>query len=247
VFQEPAATKGDLRFRLLGIPVRISPWFWAVTVMLGLKDTTPQRLLVWVVAVFVSILWHEMGHAVVIRGFGFRPWVTLYGMGGLASYNPTEHRRFRGVGSLEQILISLAGPGAGFVLAALLVGGIFASGHGESIRFIEPFHLRPVVFRASNVNLAMLFNDISFVCVFWGLVNLLPVYPLDGGHIARELFLRFNLRDGIRQSLILSIVTAIGFGIYAAAKWHDAFILIFFAWLAFNNFQVLQAYSGRGR
>jgi stage IV sporulation protein FB len=248
LLEEPGPTKGDLHFPLLGIPVRVHPMFWVVSIMLGLnKDTQLPELMIWVVAVFISIVWHEFGHALVIRSFGFRPWITLYGMGGLASYDPARHRRFSGVTSGEQILISLAGPGAGFLLAALLVGALFASGVGDTVYFISPFNLRPYVFGLDNERLALLLNKIFFLCAIWGLVNLLPIYPLDGGQIARELFLRFNLRDGIRQSLILSMLTAASFGIFAAVKWHDVFIFLFFGFIAFENFQALQSYSGRGR
>jgi stage IV sporulation protein FB len=248
LLEEPGPTKGDLRFPLLGIPVRVHPMFWVVSIMLGLHDDTQlPDLMIWIGAVFISILWHELGHALVIRAFGFRPWITLYGMGGLASYDPARHRRFVGVTSNEQMLISFAGPGAGFLLAALIVGVLFAAGVGDDIRFIPPFHLRPYVLGLANMHLARLLNDIFYLCTLWGLVNLLPIYPLDGGQIARELFLRFNLRDGIRQSLILSMITAVSFGIFAVTKGYGFFTLAFFGFIAFENFQALQAYSGRGR
>ncbi|MCC6125172.1 MAG: hypothetical protein IT426_09440 [Pirellulales bacterium] len=234
-----------MNFSLLGMPVRISPWFWVLAVMLGMRLKDPALLLIWVIAVFISILWHEMGHALVIRAFGFRPWITLHGMGGLASYDPARHRRFVGVTSWEQIAISLAGPGAGFLLAALLAGILRAAGFGEHLFFERPFYL-PVVEELPNVRLEFLLNKVFFLCVAWGLVNLLPVYPLDGGQIARELFLRCNLRDGIRQSLRLSIASAVLFGIYAAAKWEDYFVLLWFGFIAYENYRALQSYLGRG-
>ena len=69
-------------------------------------------MLCWVVAVFLSVLVHEMGHALAIRALGVQPWITLYGMGGL-----TSHRGGR-LPPKTQILVSLAGPAAGFALAA---------------------------------------------------------------------------------------------------------------------------------
>ena len=246
LLQEPGPTQGDLHFSLFGIPVRIHPMFWVISVMLGINNKDLTVVLIWVAAVFISILWHEMGHALVIRSFGFRPWITLYGMGGLASYDPARHRRFGGVKSGEQMLISFAGPGAGFLLAALLVGILMAANLGDTLTFNPPFYV-PHVDGLDNLRLQMLLNMIFFLCVLWGLVNLLPIYPLDGGQIARELFLKFNLRDGIRQSLTLSMVTAALFGIYAGVRWHDFFILLFFGYIAYENYQALQAYSGRGR
>jgi stage IV sporulation protein FB len=247
LLQEPGPTRGDLNFSLFGIPVRINPLFWITAILLGvnISDRDLGLLLIWVVAFFISILWHELGHALVILSFGFRPWITLYGMGGLASYDPSKHRRFGGVKSGEQILISFAGPAAELLLAALLVGILYAARLGDHLSFNPPFYIPHV--ELDNVRLQMFLNFLFFVCVFWALVNLLPIYPLDGGHIARELFLRFNLRDGIRQSLVLSMIAAVSFGVYAAVVWRDFFILMFFGFLAYENYQTYQAYSGRGR
>jgi Zn-dependent protease len=243
---EPPPSSGDIHFSLLGIPVRIHPMFWLVTLMFGLNQDNLSIVLIWIVAVFIGILWHEMGHALVIRWFGYLPWITLHGMGGLASYDPTRHRRNHGLTSTEDILISFAGPGAGFLLAALLVVILFAAKQGDHLLFLPPFYI-PVVVGLDNFRLQVLLNFLFYICGFWGLLNLLPIYPLDGGQIARELFLRFNLRDGIRQSLMLSLVTALSIGIYGATKYHSGFFLIFFAYLAYENYQALQAYSGRGR
>src|SRR5688500_3784168 len=86
---EPPRSNGDLHFRVFGFPVRVHPYFWLVTAIMGLgsgdEGTAPMELLTWVGVVFVSILVHELGHAFLQRRFGGRPWITLYGLGGLAS------------------------------------------------------------------------------------------------------------------------------------------------------------------
>ena len=67
-----AETPYDLRFSLLGIPVRIHPLFWAVTAVLGFRmnERNLPMVVVWVACVFVSILVHEYGHALMARNFG---------------------------------------------------------------------------------------------------------------------------------------------------------------------------------
>src|SRR3954451_9356765 len=122
---EPAPTQGDIHFRFLGIPVRIHPFFWVTSVFLGIgsKDADPMDILVWVGVVFVSILVHEFGHATMQRRYGGHPRVTLYGLGGLASCNDCDRS------PLRQILILLAGPGAGFLLAGIIVAILKALGH----------------------------------------------------------------------------------------------------------------------
>ncbi len=106
LFNEPSRTAYDLNFSLLGIPVRVHPFFWLVTLLLGLgANREPSFMLVWVGACFVSILVHEMGHALAAQAHGWHPWITLHGFGGLASYQPTYHS------TSSQLLITLAGPG----------------------------------------------------------------------------------------------------------------------------------------
>src|ERR1043166_8856978 len=91
--------------------------------------TSPVDLMIWVAVVFVSILIHELGHALVARAHGWQPWITLYGMGGLASYQPTRHD------TRSQILISAAGPAAGFAFIAVILAIVHASGH--RVHFVQ--------------------------------------------------------------------------------------------------------------
>ena len=68
LFTEPNRTPYDLRFNLFGIPVRVHPLFWLVAAILGAgSDPDPIELLLWIGTVFVSILIHEMGHALAAR------------------------------------------------------------------------------------------------------------------------------------------------------------------------------------
>jgi Zn-dependent protease len=77
-------------------------------------------------------------------------------------------------------------------------------------------------------------------------MNLLPVYPLDGGQVSRETFLLSSSQDGIRQSLILSIVTGAAVAVWALTQEKDTYLAIMFGMLAYSSFMTLQAYSGRG-
>src|SRR6185436_11971377 len=116
---EPPPTQADVHFRLFGIPIRVHPYFWIVSLIMGAGGiggkAEPVDALVWVVVVFISILVHELGHAFMQRTYGGHPWITLYGLGGLASCNDCDRSPRR------QIIISLAGPIAGFLLAAVIL------------------------------------------------------------------------------------------------------------------------------
>jgi stage IV sporulation protein FB len=106
--------------------------------------------------------------------------------------------------------------------------------------------------------LERLFQDLFWINLFWGLVNLLPIWPLDGGQISRELFLKYARSNAVRSSLILSIVTSGIFAINALIGWvrgeglipylpqGDGFQVLFFAVFAVMGWQLLQQTSSSG-
>ena len=75
ILAEPPRTNYDLHFQIAGFPVRIHPWFWFVGILLGISDydARPVEVLIWIMTMLVSILIHELGHAVAIRHFGWSP------------------------------------------------------------------------------------------------------------------------------------------------------------------------------
>jgi membrane-associated protease RseP (regulator of RpoE activity) len=166
-------------------------------------------------------------------------------MGGLASYRPTYRSHWR------QIVISLAGPGAGFLFAALIVAGIAAARHPiywtwpESFLpiQIEPFYKSD---GAMNSNLTYLVGDLLFVNIIWGLINLLPMLPLDGGRIAESALQIVDPRDGVQKALWLSVFVAVGAAAFAYLRLHDTFLTLFCAYLAYTNFATLQSLNGGG-
>ncbi len=242
---EPAATQGDIRFSLFGIPVRIHPFFWIIGLILGMNSRDVRGMLTWVVVLLVGILFHELGHAFAIRAFGQRPRIVLYGFGGLTFHHDEGVYAASDPGPMRQIIISAAGPGAGFLLAAAVVAGIALSGHaiefGLGGSFGIVIRMQPV---GSPLFTAFLWQLLYF-CLIWGAVNLLPVYPLDGGQIGREILVWFNPEKGIVHSLILSIFTAILLAVYGLAVLRDPFIAVLFGYLAYSSFSTLQAYQNR--
>lgn len=240
---EPAPTQADLRFSIFGIPVRVHPFFWILGVLLVIRQEPDlKRLLIWLVVVFVSILVHELGHAFMVRFYGGRPWITLTAFGGLCSYQPLRR------GTLSNILISVAGPGAGFVLLAFVLAGLHGAEYtvspGRLFGLIPAPYINEQEFQ--SLNLYQLCHDLIFVNFGWGLLNLLPVYPLDGGQISRELFMLGNPREGIKQSLWLSIFTAGGLAFFAITQLNSVFMAMMFGYLGYSSWTTLQRYQGRG-
>ena len=187
-------TEFDLRFSLFGIPVRVTPMFWLGSVILGwgAMDKGPPFLLLWMLICFVSILVHEMGHALVARWLGCHHVETaLYLMGGVATYQPG-----RSHSQGKSILISLAGPGAGFILWGLMEF-VFAY---PILRF-SILKLDPKATELIDWGITVWL----YINLWWGLVNLLPVLPLDGGQVCRSVCLSISPFRGENAARNISI------------------------------------------
>lgn len=246
-FQEPPLTRYDLRFNLAGIPVRVHPLFWLVTLLFGASFGNLPALLVWVVAVFVSLLVHELGHALAMRFYGRPSRIVLYFGGGLTVPESTSWGYQRVDVSLtanQEIVVSLAGPGAGFLLAGLvLAGGIAAGG---SMTIVLLFGLLPFPFFSFPAGMGFLnliVESLLWVNIFWGLVNLVPVFPLDGGQVARMVWIQTDPWDGVRKSLRLSVVAGAVVALAGLILMQSIFIAILFGLLAFQSYQALQGRS----
>lgn len=248
---EPPRTQFDLNFQIFGIPVRVHPFFWLAGLILGASGGIGSReaglfIAMWVAVLFVSILVHEFGHALTMRYFGSDARVVLYMMGGLAIaesspfgnefYNRTRQ-------PWNAILISFAGPAAGFLLAGLVIAAVFiGGGKVEFAPSIIPWHTTGI----RNPYLERFIDNMLYVNIFWGLVNLLPVYPLDGGQISRELFVLKDPWNGLVRSLWLSIFVGGAAAVLGLVLLQSLFIALLFGSLAFFSYQMLQQFTGRG-
>lgn len=255
--QEPNRTPYDLSFSVLGFPVRVHPFFWLMCLLMG-GTRSPKEAVVDILVFFVSILVHELGHALMIRRFGRQCHIVLYGMGGLAiegsgnpyasSYHPRGERRT----PWEQIYISLAGPMAGFLLAGMAL--VFAKGIGGLVvpmwfyNVVPGYLVLPVPGGPISPELADVLNSLLYINIWWGVINLLPVFPLDGGQVSMQLLTMQDPHGGIVRCLQLSIGVAIGVAIFAIAVmgksgWYTALL---FGSLAVQNYITFMQIHGRG-
>jgi Zn-dependent protease len=205
---EPSPSPYDLNFRLFGTPVRISPWFWLMSVIFGWDFVNDPRggvlfLALWVFCVFLSILLHEFGHVWAGKAFGSDGSIVLYSFGGLAiGSNDLRHR-------WQRIIVSLAGPGIQLVLYGALRLAVFRMGE-DGLKDM-PLLLRVTIVMLLEINL------------YWPLFNLVPVWPLDGGMVTRELCTGASARNGLQISLRISFAVALLLAVHALLAEHGSF------------------------
>lgn len=253
----PNETPYDLRFAIFGFPVRVHPLFFLMPLLMsggvieGSQLNAGVGLIVVIAVFFLSILVHELGHSLAFRFYGIQSEIVLYMMGGLAIPLGSGGwgGRSRAITPWSQIVISAAGPFAGFLLAAVFLaigvalGGkaIFELNSGFPTVYVLPTSEAAVTSRALWVFLWVGVN----INVFWNLLNLVPVYPLDGGQIARQVFAMNDPWNGVRNSIYLSVGVGVAMAVWGFST-RNTFMGIMFAMLAFSNYQALSWGGGQG-
>jgi Zn-dependent protease len=245
MFQIPPPTRFDLRFSILGFPVRVHPLFWVIALLLGSGSGNLFYMLLWVIGVFVSILIHELGHALAFRRYGQEAEIILHFAGGLAVPQPVGF----GMGYArvattpnQQILISLAGPFAGFFFAAFVIVISLALGGTVFFNTLLGFIPIPSVrLPASFSVLNLFFIILLWINIFWGLINLLPVFPLDGGQVSRNIFIQRDPWNGVRTSLWISVATGVLLAVVGYLALGSIYMAFLFGFLAFQSWQMLQS------
>lgn len=207
-----------MTFRLGRIPVRIHPWFWLTALLLSGGDIqNPRVVLIWIGVVFVSVLVHELGHAFAGILFGLTPQIDLHGMGGTTSWTAG-----RPIGHVKSIVVSVAGPFAG-LLIAIAITVAFAYGWAPRNEWV-----------ATAAGLARQIN------IVWGVINLIPLLPLDGGNVMRSFLHLLTKNRGERPARYVSILVATA-GLAWAVKHHQLWLGFLAGLFAFRNIQALRA------
>ena len=250
LFQVPPPTRYDLHFSVAGIPVRVHPLFWVIAFLFGFSSANLLYTFIWVLAIFLSVLVHELGHAFAFRRYGLRSSIVLHFAGGLTvpesvSWGSTWANV--ALSPREEIAVSLAGPFSGFLLATLLVGGVVVSGGSVAVDWLLGFIPLPAVTSLpfGGAFVTLLLAILVSVNVFWGLINLAPVYPLDGGNVARYALLQHDPYDGVRKSLWLSVVAGGVMAFIGLVFLRSMYMALLFGFLAFQSYQSLQSRFGR--
>ncbi|MBS0615860.1 MAG: M50 family metallopeptidase [Verrucomicrobia bacterium] len=191
------------------IPIKIYPAFWIFSALIGLllANFDFLQMFIWVGIIFISVLFHEFGHALTALAFGQKPQIGLVAMGGVTSYDGPPLRFWK------QFLITLNGP---------VFGGILAGG----------FYLLSIYVTGK---VQPLLHQIFLVNVIWTVVNVLPILPLDGGQLLRIILEGIFHVKGVRYAMLTSSILAALLSLFFFVTQNIFAGAIFFLF-AFENF-----------
>ena len=207
-----------VEFSIFGIRVRVEPFFWVFLALIGggfqaLASNSPEAYLgvaLFVLAGFVSILIHELGHALMIKKFGLPTEIVLTTFGGYASYPAGILTR------RKSFVVTAAGP-----LLQLVCGGIV---------FVALISAPPL-----GGKLHLFFHYFVVVSIFWAVLNCLPIYPMDGGQMLGAI-----LGPRRAKALYMTGMTTAGIMGMIALAFGSILLMVFMGLFAFQNYQLYQ-------
>lgn len=216
-------------FKLFGHPVYMTPSFLIVMLVFSLVGVNSLDQLIqglfWIPILFFGILLHELGHATASKAFGYgHSELLFWGLGGLAINN---HRRR--LEPLKQVVISLAGPLASFLVGVASGAAWYAAEGG----FTTTSLLGSFLALMTSVNL------------FWAVFNLLPIHPMDGGQALLNGLRAFvkPSSKAIKYTAYISLAAIVlSVGAYAAYFGRAPGLMILFlaAYFGYMNWKMLQ-------
>jgi stage IV sporulation protein FB len=206
----------ELTFRLFGLPVRFSLYFVLIGVLIRPAAAGSTALtLAWLLVMFVGVLLHELGHALTARAFGQQPGILLHGLGGLTYWMPRGE-----MGAGRRLLIAAAGPTVGMIL------GLFC-------------WVARALMEARGTLLDHVLDFAVWVNLGWGMFNLLPLLPMDGGQVLASFLEILGIRKA--RPVVHGFSLAVGVIVVAGAIYAFSISsMVLGGLLAFSNFMALR-------
>jgi stage IV sporulation protein FB len=227
-----ADTPGSLRFRLLGFPVAIN---WSVLFVGALIVTSRLPILaifLFFPAAIVSILIHELGHALAARRLGGSvESVVLYMMGGLTTWSARAS-----LSPSKRIFISAAGSGTEIIVGAGVFALMKTGVLGDVAVHVMSHPFDNGFWQAGYAEQYIAYTAGAFVwvSVMWGVLNWLPIGGFDGSHMLREFMVMRNPQRGYDIARNISIVASIALFLYLYST-GNRMLAFFIAIIAISN------------
>lgn len=203
--------------RVSGIPIRIH--FTFLFILLYVVVSSPRNALVssllLVLGIFLCVILHELGHALVAKHFGVQTRdITLYPIGGVALLQGRQPK------PREEFWIALAGPLVNVVIAIVLGIWLWTRSHGLP-------HI------SWNVSPSDLLGALFTANVILPVFNMIPAFPMDGGRVLRALLaMHMSEARATRIAGAVGQMLAIGIGFMGVVTGNLVLMIIaFFVYL----------------
>jgi Zn-dependent protease/CBS domain-containing protein len=171
-----------------------------------------------ILSVFLCVLAHEFGHALMARRFGVKTKnIVLLPIGGVAQLEriPKEPK--------QEFLITVAGPLVNVVIACAILA--FFWSFGWSIDLEGELLVKDVSTPA--LGLAVFLRQLLEINIFMVVFNLIPAFPMDGGRILRSTLAAFlDHNRATRIAARVGQILAFGFGFLGLASGNWLLLLI---------------------
>ena len=205
-----------IRFSIFGIPVQVQPFFWITLIIIGgaMDANSASAILeigMFVLAGFISVLVHELGHALMARKFGAYSEITLQAFGGYAAYSGVRLTR------PQTFAVTAAGPAIQILLGLAVM---------LALQNLPPL----------SRNADYFLDTLILISFVWAVINLLPVLPLDGGRLLDAVL----GPERIRITLWITIIVGVVVGLFMFQRTHSILFPIFLGMFAWQAFQALQ-------
>ncbi|MBX9680860.1 MAG: hypothetical protein K2X38_19045 [Gemmataceae bacterium] len=226
-----------LRFSLFGIPIRLSVMFLlfeaGLAFLVARNDVGQLRgwkfLLAFVVISFVSILMQTMAHVLMGRWYGMPGAVQFSAMG---AQPVGDYPRLTG---WQRFWVAAAGPitGFGLVMLAQTIKGVVTPQLGRW--FPGDFKTQKLV--------DFMVAELYLINLYYTIYKSLPIQPLPGGDMVREILLWLMPKRGLALSYFLSMIFALALVALTLYQWRQLNVPIYyfilplwaFGSLAFEN------------
>ncbi len=212
-----------MKFPFFGVPVSVH-WSFLIVAFFGVnRFDSAAEVGGWTLAVFVAVLLHEAGHAFTARAYGSADVaITLFALGGYTTWVPKPS-----MGPGKRFLVSAAGSAVGIAVGLIILWlgrqGSLGGMPDWALAFFETFIL---------------------VGLFWGVLNWIPMLPLDGGHMLQHALTIFTPRYADRLTLGISAVVGVGL-VGAAFYFGQAFLAIFLVFILLSGLRSLPESTAR--
>ncbi len=159
--------------RYFGTELRVHATFILLLLWIGISAYLAEGYLaavmnvLFISALFLCVVLHEFGHALMARRYGIRTRdITLLPIGGMARLEKLPED------PIQEIWVALAGPAVNVLIWIILVFGLGAE-------------TSPTALETLDLSGASFVSQLAAVNLMLVVFNLIPAFPMDGGRVFR--------------------------------------------------------------